>query len=241
MKKFLLFLMVFLGLFLLQGVIANAQEVEDTEYTFKWGEELRPEMEFMISSRYNVSIPEDKIKYHIDQLALEYMILNHIITGTDRFVFINMHCADRVWCDLYPSMILYYDYDVSDVATEVDEIATKIDYLDGLVDLYNNPDKWEGINFRFNVWWYSLGPNYSKYIYIFNNINRETLRLNNIIKRYNRDYDAEYPLVPYLDKMYTNYTYKECKDYYQHSIIEGFNTWYELSEMYPQGKELQYD
>ena len=157
---------------------------------------------------------EDKVKFLLDKLAIEYMILSDTICWTDNYVFINGDCALTIWIQNYPYMAL----------TDED-IDKKLEYINDVVNTYNTDDTWDHFNMKYNMWWYSLGENYKSYIHIYNNINKLTTKLNILL-----DDDKK---VDSLDKMYSIYSYDEIKEKYdQHTKL--WKEYYDLP-VYPQG------
>ena len=170
---------------------------------------------YSVKNDYELTNKEDKIKFLLDKLAIEYLILCDTICWTDNFVFINGDCELITWVQSFPEM-----------AISGKTIDKKLEFINDVVDTYNSTDDWEKINMKFNMWWYSLGENYISYIHILNNIDELTTKINNLL-----DDDKQ---VKSLTRMYGNYSYNEIRDHYnEHTKI--FREVYNLT-VYPQGK-----
>lgn len=178
---------------------------------------------------------EDQLIYYINKLAIEYLILSDTIAITDNYIFINSDCVYRT-----------YMQDVELVFTEdsygnlmFDSYYEKIDFLSKHIENLFNDEIEKG----FDKWWCSLGNNYTKYIYILNNIDKYTAELNDQITKYNQKTGDKLPMVPYLHRVYESWSWREAynayfhygKEYQFYGDYYYWLEWRKEPDFYPQG------
>lgn len=152
---------------------------------------------------YGVKDNLDQIKYGIDKLAIEYEILDETISITDYEIFVNEDCGDRILVDLFIGYVLDAKECTGDINPDADfpedAMPNKVYNINSLINMFNSEEE---IYDNYQFWWYSLGPNRSKYTYIINDINYLTdfvnkrIDIQNKIDPYNQIDHVEY-IKPY--------------------------------------------
>ena len=208
------------------------QRIEDKFGETTLGEENREYFYKQIEERYDFiggDSEKCKISKQIDYLLAEYNILIDTNSLTDQYVFVNSHCADFINIDSE----LYY----SEVCVLGKELDEKIRHLNYAVDEFNKDGRDNnGIGYRFNLWWYSLGKYQEDFRYIFDNIETRTEFVNKMIEEYNIKHNAELQSIYYLKPTYENndmYDEQELKDHYD-NIIWYYSSWEDPKDIYPQ-------
>lgn len=172
---------------------------------------------------------KDQLTYYINKLAIEYLILSDTIAMTDKYIFINGDCVYRLYMQ---DIDLVFIKDSNDKSI-FNSYQEKIDFISNHInDLYNDE-----IEKDFDMWWCSLGTNYSKYIYILSNIDRYTTELNYQIAKYNQETGDKLPQVPYLHRIYESWSWQEAyNDYFHYGDEYYFDyPWRDEPGFYPQG------
>jgi len=175
--------------------------------------------------KYDLSDDYQRLEYHLDKVAAQYIDLCFIIAETDHYIFINWDCTwvsdtfqllpDMVFNHNTPDEKIYYLNGIAEAYSGGEDDDIKYD--EKLPDAYggNNSDSLDYYSSElFNEWWYSLGPNYVKYIKYINDLDKAILKANIEIDKYNKEHNTNYDHINYIARPYTNFTYEEIENNY---------------------------